>query len=176
MACLNVTIYENTSPWCWFTRSIPFSTPCDNMLALLTLWHPVWLSLFLYIFSHLPVCSCMYCCVCFVCVIKPGFYNLVWVHTLPWYTRLRVPFRSFAWWYLCHPYSNPVELWTLDPDLHFVLQWHPFCLIICLFAPVWLSLLVCPFTCFLSSCFVACLLVLCLLSLHVHTWSKDVTP
>ena len=40
----------------------------------------------------------------------------------------------------------------------FVLLGHPFCLITCLFAPVWLSLLVFHFPCFLSSCFFACLL------------------
>ena len=50
---------ENVSPWCWFARCIPSSTPCDDLLALLALCHLVWLSLFLCIFAHLPICSCM---------------------------------------------------------------------------------------------------------------------
>ena len=41
-----------------------FSTPCDDMLALLSLCHPVWLSLFLCIYACLPICSCMRLCVC----------------------------------------------------------------------------------------------------------------
>ena len=55
---------ENVSPWCWFARCIPSSTPCDDLLALLALCHPVWLSLFLCIFAHLPICSCMRLYVC----------------------------------------------------------------------------------------------------------------
>ena len=64
VASLDVTICENVSPWCWFARCIPFSTPCDDLLALLALCHPVWLSLFLCIFAHLPICSCMCLYVC----------------------------------------------------------------------------------------------------------------
>ena len=56
----------------------------------------------------------------------------------------------------------------------FVLLGHPFCLITCLFAPVWLSffgsfsfnmLSLCLFLCFSAGLF--------LLLLHVHTWSMD---
>ena len=64
VVCWDATPCGNTSSWCWFARCIPFSTPCDYMLALLALCHPVWLSLFLCIFAHLPTCSCMCHCVC----------------------------------------------------------------------------------------------------------------
>ena len=35
---------------------------------------------------------------------------------------------------VCRPYSNPMELWTLNPNLHLSPQDTPFCLIICLFS------------------------------------------
>ena len=99
--------------------------------------------------------------------------NLVRVHTHPQYTRPRVPFRNFVWWHVCRPYSNLMELWTLDPNPHFSSLDTPFCLTTCFFAPVWLSLIVCPLACFLSSYFFACLLACFLWFLHVHAWSKE---
>ena len=45
---------------------------------------------------------------------------------------------------------------------------YPFVCLTCLFAPIWLSLLVCPFSCFLSSCFFACL-VACFLCHCMYT-------
>ena len=55
-----------------------------------------------------------------------------------------------------------------DPNLHLSSQDTPFCLIICLFAPVRLSLIVHSFACFLSSFFFACLLF-CFLCHYMYT-------
>ena len=64
---------------------------------------------FAYMFMHESLLAC---------VIKPNSYYLIRVHTHLWYTTPRVPFRNFAWWHVCHPYSNPMELWTPNPNLH----------------------------------------------------------
>ena len=45
---------------------------------------------------------------------------------------------------MCRPYSNTMELWTLDPNLHLSSQDTTFCLITSLLAHCVLSLFVCP--------------------------------
>ena len=83
---------------------------------------------------------------------------------------------------LCRrPYSIPMELWILDPNLHLTSQDTLFCLITCLFAlsyaqhalfaPVWLSLLVCSLHALPISfaCLLACFFCLCM---YTHgTWT-----
>ena len=50
---------KNTSPWCGFAWCIPLSSLCVDMLAFLALCHPVWLPLFLWIFTRLFIYSYM---------------------------------------------------------------------------------------------------------------------
>ena len=54
---------------------------------------------------------------------------------------------------VCRPYSNLLELWTPNPNLHLSSQNALFCLITCLFAPIWHLLIVCLLACFPSTCF-----------------------
>ena len=93
----------------WWSTCIACSVP--SCLALFVSLH---LCTFAYMFMHASLCV-------LVCVIKLSSYNLMRVHTRPWYTRPRVPFRNFAWWHMYNPYSNLIEPWTSDPNLHFVL-------------------------------------------------------
>ena len=141
------------------------------MLALLALCHPFG---FLCFFAFLHACLDVRAWVLVLAyVIKPNSYYPVLVHTRLWYTRPQVPFRKFAWWHVCHLYSNSMELWDTRSKPTFVILWHPFlfdnmfvcpfvCLT-CLFSPVWLSLhsfftslLSYLLVCWLLSLFVAC--------------------
>ena len=163
----------DTSLSCWCAWYMPFSTSCDVMLALCHLFGFLYFFAFLllaYMFMHKSLLAC---------VIKPNSYYLVRVHTHLWYTRARVPFRSFVEWHMCCPYSNLMELWTPNPNIHLSSEDTPFlsfdnkfvCPLVCLtcfLAPVWLSLLVSLFVCFLFpfaisfACLLACsLLVAC---------------
>ena len=65
-------------------------------------------------------------------------------------------------------YEHSIETYICPPKT------PPFCLITCLFAPVWHLFLACLLACFPSICFFACLLVCFLLSLHLHAWSEDI--
>ena len=70
--------------------------------------------------------------------------------------------------FVCHPYFNQMELWTLDPNLHLSSYNTLFCLIACLFASficficlfslVWHLFLACLYHASPSMCFFACLL------------------
>ena len=93
---------------------------------------------------------------------------------------------------MCRPYSNPIELWTLDPNLHFSSQDTPFCLITCLFAfsyaqhalfaLMWLSLLMCslhalPISLVSSfSCLLAYFFCLCMYTYGAWTLGARVRP
>ena len=82
------------------------------ILAMLALCHIVWFSSFFCIFASLFICSCMHHCV-LVCVIKLSSYVQSHAGSIPsLYTRSRVPFGNFAWWYVCRSYSKIMELWT----------------------------------------------------------------
>ena len=87
---------------------------------------------------------------------------------------------------VCCPYSNPMELCTLDRNQHLSSQETLFCLIACLSALsyAYLASFVCPRLALFVSMFFECspyllLFLSCLsasmflLSLHVHAWSMD---
>ena len=127
-----------------------------------------------FLFAPLLTCSCMCLCV-LVCVIKDSSYpqSCAGSHS-SLYMRSQVPFRNFAWWYTCRPYSNLVDLWISNPNPHLsfedTLACLFVCLITCLFAPFHASfpLLACH-ACLLSA-FYTCLFISFsyLLVLHFH--------
>ena len=140
-----------------------------------------------FLFAPLLTCSCMCLCV-LVCVIKDSSYpqSCAGSHS-SLYMRSQVPFRNFAWWYTCRPYSYLVDLWISNPNPHLsfedTLSCLFVCLITCLFAPFHASfpLLACH-ACLLSA-FYTCLFISFFLSLalrfhcllHVYTWSTNTT-
>ena len=89
---------------------------CNDMLTLLALCHPFGSPC---LFVSLHACLHVNAWVLVLAfVIKRNSYHLMRVHTRPWYTKPWVLFRNFAWWHVCRPYSNLMELWTPDPNLH----------------------------------------------------------
>ena len=76
----------------------------------------------LHICLHVHACVIVYACLCH----QAWFYDLMRVHTHSWYTRSWVPFRNFVWWRMCRSYSNLMELWTLNPNLHLSFENTPF--------------------------------------------------
>ena len=144
------------------------------MVAMLVLYHPVWLSL---CFSSLYPCLLVYACV-FMCLFMPSSsvptYNLVWVRTRLLCMRSQILFWNFAWWHMCRLYSNIMELGmpiqiNICPFMtHFLVSLSNN-MFVCPFYV--LLFLVCPllfFLCFFVITF-ACLLILCFFSCFMFT-------
>ena len=74
-----------------------------------------------YTFFSAPCLPCLLCATCLAFIASLHLCMLAYM---------------FMHEFVCCPYSNLMELWTPDQNLHL----SPFCLITCLFAPVWLSL------------------------------------
>ena len=114
----------------------------------------------------LSICSCMHLCV-LVYVIKLSSYltiscgfTLVFVH------EILSPFQELCLKaHVCRSYSNILELWTLNPNLHLSLQDSLFRLITCMIFFPCFSL--CGLPLFFVISF-ACLLALFYLLLLVH--------
>ena len=100
--------------------------------------------------THLsPLHAILVCLPCVLCATCLAFSTSLHLCTLTY---------MFMHESMCHPYSNLMELWTPNPNLYLSSYDTLFCLIICLFAPVWHRLLACLLACFPSNCFFACLL------------------
>ena len=92
--------------------------------------------------------------------------------------HLCTPAYMFMHKSVCRPYSNPMELWTLDPNLHLSSQDTPFCLITCCLPLHVLHMFVCPCLAYFASLSFSMLsfylfIYLSASLLRVHTWSKD---
>ena len=114
----------------WFSFALYEMTRFTSfVLAMLALWHLVWVSLLLFASFHL--CFHLYACV-LVCVIKHNPYLLFCASSHPsLYTKSQVPFRNFFWWYMSHLYSNKMEPQTRNPNSHMSFQNTLFCLLVC---------------------------------------------
>ena len=130
-----------------------------------------------------PLRPMLMCLPCLLCTTSLAFFAFF-------------PFCMLAYMFMhesvCHPYSNPMELRTLDPNLHLSSQDTPFCLITCLFtlsyaqhalyAPVWLSLVVCSshalpisFVCFFA-CLPTCFSCICIYTHGARILGARVRP
>ena len=121
----------------------------------------------------IPFLRSMRCYACLSYLVPPVWLSL-------FFASLRACLHVHAWVHVSRLYSNLMELWTLDSNLYLSSQDTPFCLITCLFALRWLSLIVFPLACFPSNCFFDCMLVysfcLCMLTLgNEDAWSKGAT-
>ena len=102
---------------------------------------------------------------------------LAFCHSFGFFASLHLCTLAYMFMHksVCHPYSNPMELWTLNPNLHLSSQDTFFCLITCCL-PLFNSLSLLDILSFsmLSFYLFLCLSAgLFLLSLHVHAWSED---
>ena len=117
------------------------------------------------------LCAMLICLPCLLCATRLAFFAPLHLYKLAY---------MFKHEFVCRPYTNLMEPWTLDPNLHLSSKDTHFCLIICLFALVWLSLIVCLLACFLSSSFfvglLACFLSHCMYTLGVWTLGTRVRP
>ena len=60
--------------------------------------------------THLSsLCEMLYACL--ACFVLPVWISLLLLH-------LCMLAYMFMHEFMCHPYSNPMELWTLNPNLH----------------------------------------------------------
>jgi len=67
--------------------------------------------------THLsPLCVMMLCLPCQLCAIHLAFFFSLHFYTLAY---------MFMHESVCHPHSNLTELWTSNPNLHFVLLGYP---------------------------------------------------
>ena len=134
------------NPSCWCAWYAPFSAPCDvDMLALLALHHPFGFLHFFASFTHLPTCSCM---------------SLCFVHTpIQWNHGRSIQTN------ICPPRTPPLFNNMLR---------SPLCVFHMLVCPYLASLLSLSLACFYFHLFLFLSAGLSLLSLHVHTWGKDV--
>ena len=116
--------------------------------------------------THLSLLRAMLLCLsCLLCATHLAFFFSLHLCMLVY---------MFMHEFVCRPHSNPMELWTPNPNLHLSSQDTLFCLITCLFAPVWLSFFDSFSFSMLSLCLFLCLSTgLFLLLLHVHVWSMD---
>ena len=126
----------------------------------------------LLVWLHLsPLYAMILCFPCLLCATCLAFFASLHFCTLAY---------MFVHESVCRPYSNLMELQTFDPNLHFSFQDNLLCWITCLFAPVWLPLIVCLLACFPSSCFFACLLACflchCMYTLGAWTLGARVRP
>ena len=139
---------------------------------------PIWLSLLLCIFAHLPICSCMSPCLLMSSHLIPtiscgftpvfdtrdpeSFIGILFDGTCVVHTPISWNYGYTVQTYICPPRT---------PILFDNMLVCPFVCLTYLFAPVWLSLLVClfacslyliviPFTCLLATLFVCCMYVL----------------
>ena len=96
-----------------------------------------------------PLCAMLICLSGLLSATRLAFFASLHFCTLAYMFMQESVFR---------PYSNLMELWTPDPNLHLSFEDTIFCLIKCLFAPVWHLLLTCLLACFPFTCFFACLL------------------
>ena len=85
--CLGVTTCEMHLFDAGLLYAYRFSTPCDNMLALLACAFVG----FLCFYASLHACLHVHAWVLLTCVMKPSSYYLVRVHTCLWYMGPRVP-------------------------------------------------------------------------------------
>ena len=133
---------------------------------------------FLASLNPLFIYSCMHLCV-LVCVIKFSSYLMISCgFTHVFLHEVSNPFQELLLMsHVCHLYSNTMELWTPNPIPHLSFQDTLFCMITCLFAPLYaffpcLPLYALPlFLCY----HFACLLAQFSLLLQVPTWSEGAT-
>ena len=77
--------------------------------------------------SHLSLLYEMFICLpCLLCATHLAFFASLHLCTLAYMIMHK---------FVCRTYSNPMKLWTLDPNLHLFSQDTFFCLIACSFAP-----------------------------------------
>ena len=105
-----------------------------------------------------PICMMLICLPCLLCATLFTFFASLHLCTLAY---------MFMHESVCRPHSNLMELWTLNPNLHFSsldttfllvnMFVCPFMCITCLFAPICHLLLACLLAYFPSICFFACL-------------------
>ena len=109
--------------------------------------------------THLSSLRAMLICLsCLLCANNLAFFVSLHLCTLAY---------MFMHESECHPYFNLMELWTFDPNLHLSSKDTLFCLITCLFAPVWHVLIACLLARYPSMCFIACLLA-CFFFLYMY--------
>ena len=73
--------------------------------------------------EHLsPLCAEMLCLPSLLCATYLAFFTFLHFYMLAY---------MFMHEFVCRPYSNPMELWTSNPNLHFSSQDTLFCLITC---------------------------------------------
>ena len=81
--------------------------------------------------SHLSLLRAMLICLpCLLCATRLDSFASLHLYTLAY---------MFMHESVCRPYSNPMKLWTFDPNLHLSFQDTLFCFIICLFASLCVS-------------------------------------
>ena len=128
-----------------------------------------------------PLRAILICLPCLLCATCLAFLVSMHLCTLAY---------MFMHESMCHPYSNLMELWTLNPNLHLSSQDTSFlfdnmllCFFVsftCLFAPVWHIFLACLQHAFPSICFFACLLPcffwLCMYTHGARTLGVRVQP
>ena len=172
--CLGVTTCEMHLSDAGLLYAYPFLTPCDDMLPSLAC------APFAFLCFYASLHACLLTSSSLVPTISCRF-------TPVFDTRDPESLQELCLMAsVCRPYSNTMELWTLDPNLHLSSQDTTFCLITCLLAHCVLSLFVCPrlallLVCSLHAFYLSFYLLCSFLGLstslfpcllHVHAWSK----
>ena len=127
------------------------------------------------VFTNTPFSPLRAILICLPCATCLAFFAFLHLCTLAY---------MFLHEFVCRLYSNPMELWILDPNLHLSSQDTLFCLIACLFAFFVLHMFVCPCLASFASLSFSMLsfyLFFCLSTslfpclLHVHAQSEGMT-